>query len=122
MRTYAALLRRAFSALLLATAAACGDTTTTESPTPFDASALLADVPSKVILPTYVDLEAKAGALHAAVVTLDGGVTEDNLATAREAWRATRRPWEQSEGFLFGPVAQGIDPSIDSWPVNVADL
>ncbi len=32
-------------------------------------------------------------------------------------------PWEQSEGFLFGPVdTEGIDPSIDSWPVNVADL
>jgi putative iron-regulated protein len=121
MFKHAALVRRALPFLLFV-AAACGDTTTQPS-TPFDASALLADVPSKVIFPTYVDLETRAGALHAAVVTLDGATTDDNLTAAQEAWRATRRPWEQSEGFLFGPVeTQGIDPGIDSWPVNVADL
>jgi predicted lipoprotein len=121
MLKHAVLVRRALPLLLLA-AAACGDTSTTQPSTPFDAAALLADVPSKVILPTYVDLEARAAVLHTAVVTLDGAVTDQNLTAAQEAWRATRRPWEQSEGFLFGPVAQGIDPSIDSWPVNVADL
>ena len=32
-------------------------------------------------------------------------------------------PWEQSEGFLFGPVsAQGWDPAMDSWPLNRDDL
>jgi putative iron-regulated protein len=107
----------------LAFAAACSDT---ESPGPsddFDATALLADVPSQVIFPTYVDLEEKAEALNAAVVALGADVTEANLDAAREAWRATRIPWEQSEGFLFGPVdTEGIDPSIDSWPVNQADL
>jgi len=46
-----------------------------------------------------------------------------NLESAREAWRNAREPWEQSEGFLFGPVAtEGIDPAIDSWPVNIVDL
>jgi uncharacterized iron-regulated protein len=49
--------------------------------------------------------------------------TEANLANVRQAWREARVPWEKSEGFLFGPVdQQGIDPSIDSWPVNETDL
>ena len=107
----------------LALAAGCSDTESPPAPDDFDATELLADVPSQVIFPTYVDLEAKAEALNAAVVTLGADVTDVNLEAAREAWRVTRVPWEQSEGFLFGPVdTEGIDPSIDSWPVNVADL
>jgi predicted lipoprotein len=89
----------------------------------FNASALLAGVPSTVILGTYQDLEAKAIALRTAVNSLQGAPTDPNLTAAQNAWRAARRPWEQSEGFLFGPVeTQGIDPSIDSWPVNRVDL
>ncbi len=114
---------RGYGALAaFALAAACSDT---ESPPTdeFDATELLADVPSQVIFPTYVDLETNAAALNAAVVALGADVTEVNLEAARQAWRETRVPWEQSEGFLFGPVdSEGIDPSIDSWPVNVADL
>lgn len=122
-RTQSVLTRVAAAAVILVSVTACSDTTTNPNPDDFDATAVLADVPSKVIFPTYVDLEAKANALHAAVVTLDASTTDDNLAAAQESWRATRRPWEQSEGFLFGPVeTEGIDPSIDSWPVNQADL
>jgi putative iron-regulated protein len=109
--------------LALAFAAGCSDTETPGGPDDFDPTELLADVPSQVIFPTYVDLEEKAEALNAAVVALGADVTDDNLDAAREAWRLTRVPWEQSEGFLFGPVdTEGIDPSIDSWPVNQADL
>jgi putative iron-regulated protein len=116
-------LRRAAPSVLLIAAAACGDTETNEPVTPFDATALLADAPAVVIFPTYVDLEAKATALHATAITLQADATDANLSAAREAWRAARRPWEQSEAFLFGPVeTQGIDPSIDSWPLNQADL
>ncbi len=115
---------RGLTFLLVAVAAAgCSDTESPGPPDEFDPTELLADVPSQVILPTYVDLETKAEALNAAVVALGADVSDVNLEAAREAWRLTRVPWEQSEGFLFGPVdTEGIDPSIDSWPVNVADL
>jgi uncharacterized iron-regulated protein len=84
---------------------------------------MLADVPMKVILATYQDLETKAVALRTAVNTFNGAATDPNLAAAQAAWRAARQPWEQAEGFLFGPVeTQGIDPAIDSWPVNRVDL
>jgi len=108
-------------ALLLVTSACNEDTGA--PPTGFDATAMLADVPMKVILATYQDLETKAVALRTAVNTFNGAATDPNLAAAQAAWRAARQPWEQAEGFLFGPVeTQGIDPAIDSWPVNRVDL
>lgn len=108
-------------ALLLVTPACNEDTAA--PPAGFDATAMLADVPVKVILATYQDLEAKAALLRTAVITFNGAPTNPNLTAAQDAWRAARRPWEQAEGFLFGPVeTQGIDPAIDSWPVNRVDL
>jgi len=76
-----------------------------------------------VILATYTDLNLRAGELKTAVDALKAAPGTTTLEAARQAWRNARRPWEQSEGFLFGPVdEQGIDPSIDDWPVNYVDL
>jgi uncharacterized iron-regulated protein len=89
----------------------------------FDAAPLLANVASNVIAATYEDLRVTATALDDAAATFAASPTEPNLAAARETWRAARRPWEQSESFLFGPVSiEGIDPAVDSWPVNTVDL
>lgn len=83
----------------------------------------LQNIGSNVILRTYEDLKDKAAALQAACATLQNNPSQANLGIARNVWAAARSPWEQSEGFLFGPVDQeGLDPSIDSWPVNVVDL
>jgi uncharacterized iron-regulated protein len=102
---------------------ACSDTTRDSGGDLPDASVQLLAAAHDVILATYADLDAKALLLQAAVATLVTMPTEPNLAAARQAWRDARRPWEQSEAFLFGPVeTQGIDPGIDSWPVNQIDL
>lgn len=112
------------SAFLAVAIVACGDSTTE----PVDAdeqktSAVLNDITYKVILPTYTELDQKAQVLADAVAALQSGINDAKLEAARQAWRDARRPWEQSEGFLFGPVdTKGIDPSIDSWPVNKVDL
>lgn len=88
-----------------------------------DYTAQLNNIANDVILATYKDLAVKGNFLKAATDALQLNPTEENLITAKNAWIAARSPWEQSEGFLFGPVDQeGIDPSIDSWPVNVVDL
>ena len=96
------------------------------SPTPdgtFEAGPTLENVAYDVITATYADLHAEAGALLDAAEALQASPTEANLDAARAQWRATRTPWEQSEGFLFGPVdTAGLDPSMDSWPVNQTDL
>lgn len=86
-------------------------------------AALIQNVAKNVILQTYKDLNTNAQNLHAAVDALAAERTQARLTAAQDAWRATRVPWESSEAFLFGPVeALGIDPKIDTWPLNALDL
>ncbi|HNR20969.1 MAG: imelysin [Bacteroidetes bacterium] len=78
---------------------------------------------NEVIIKTYANLNSLAAILETSLVTLEANQTPTNLESAKQAWRDARKPWEQSEGFLFGPVdQQGLDPAMDSWPVNVIDL
>ena len=101
--------------------AACGDGGTT-SPG-FTDHQVIADFADRVVIPTYALLDERAAALHDAALALRAAPTPANLTAAQAAWVATRVPWEQSEGFLFGPVsAQGFDPAMDSWPVDRTDL
>ena len=89
----------------------------------FDASTTLNDFANKVVLATYIDLDNKAGELLGAVQSLGAATNQAHLELAQNAWKAARMPWEQSEAFLFGPVdTQGLDPALDSWPVNKVDL
>ncbi len=102
--------------------ASCSDDKTQDIQA-YDFQPILNHIAVNIITETYIDLHSETTALIGAVQTLQSSTTEINLAAAREAWRNTRKPWEESEGFLFGPVATyGIDPSLDSWPVNVVDL
>lgn len=125
------LLSRALCALALPLAAgtllvACKDEPTTQPVSTVSTGLIdtvLRTASTEVILATYADLNANAGQLSTAVAALQAAPSATTLEAARTAWRNTRRPWEQSEGFLFGPVdEQGIDPSIDDWPVNYIDL
>lgn len=80
---------------------------------------VLTDLSTDVITATYGQLYNNALTLKEAVTTLTIG-DESALQSVKEAWQATRAPWEKSEGFLYGPVdTEGIDPAIDSWPVDV---
>ncbi len=75
-----------------------------------------------VITKTYQDLYNNAGALKTACQNLTIG-DEAKLQVVKDAWAAARAPWEKSEGFLYGPVdTEGIDPAIDSWPVDVTAI
>ena len=76
-----------------------------------------------VIFNTYIDLVEQTKLLRASILELQHETTTKNLHQAQNAWRNARRPWEQSEAFLFGPVdTQGLDPSLDSWPINATDI
>lgn len=106
----------------LATGCTGGDGGNDVAPSLVD-KALLTTYANGVVIPTYRTLAEKAATLQEASATLIAAPTDDNLAAARAAWVATRTPWEQSEGFLIGPVkANGYDPSIDSWPLNKTEL
>ncbi|MCK6530722.1 peptidase M75 [Myxococcota bacterium] len=87
------------------------------------ARAVVEDFAYEVVAPTYALLAERIEALNVAAVALQAAPDQSGLDAAQAAWAAARVPWEQSEGFLFGPVdARGIDPALDSWPVNRTDL
>jgi putative iron-regulated protein len=117
----------AVSALAVLTAGCPGNDSSGGGNATFEDSvnsiAILDDFVDKVVVPTYQLLASRAAALQSASETLRTTPDDANLAAAQAAWVAMREPWELSEGFLFGPVdANGYDPSLDTWPVNVTDL
>ena len=72
-----------------------------------------------VVLPTYNDLKSKNSALYDAVVNFGNTPSDANFQKVCNAWLTAREPWESSEAFLFGPVADfGLDPNMDSWPLD----
>ncbi|WP_176736859.1 imelysin family protein [Oligoflexus tunisiensis] len=116
-------LSLAFS--LFISVGACSKSDTDEEPAadPVQDKAILNTFVDDVVLDTYQDLATRSASLHDAVTTLVATPTEENFQAARNAWAATRVPWEQSESFLFGPVdTYGYDPALDSWPLDHAGL
>ena len=77
-----------------------------------------------VIYPTYKDLASNAQTLYEACQNLWAKeqaktLTQADIDAACEAFKNTRRYWEQSEAFLYGAASDNdIDPHIDSWPLD----
>jgi putative iron-regulated protein len=114
-----------FVAAALTALSSCRKPEETVDPTPSaDLTAeIMSDLSTNVIRGTYNDLKSKADQLNMNVQALNASITENNLTACKQSWRDCRAAWEQSESFLFGPVAtENIDPRIDTWPVNFNDL
>lgn len=80
---------------------------------------VLNDFVNTVALPTYASFKDKATTLNNTVIALAGDPTPQNQLAARNAWREVRVVWEQSEGFLIGPVEDdNYDPYMDTWPTD----
>lgn len=76
-----------------------------------------------VIVPTYKMLSDESALLETAVVDLSKDITDANVAKACELWKTSRKYWEWSEAFLIGAAdVEGIDPHIDTWPLNRVTL
>ncbi|MCM1316789.1 MAG: hypothetical protein NC241_01260 [Bacteroides sp.] len=80
------------------------------------------------VLPTYKSM-ADAAIEMADLCTamkdkhVAGTLTSDDIKAAGDAWKESRKYWELSEAFLFGPAANhNIDPHIDSWPLDKAAM
>ena len=73
-----------------------------------------------VVLPTYQDLQEKNRTLLDVVNQFRENPSDANFENVCNAWLEAREPWEKSEAFLIGPVANwGLDPNMDSWPLDV---
>lgn len=79
---------------------------------------------NNTVLPTYQSMADAAIKLHELCETIkskhaDGNLTSADVEAAANAWKQSRKSWELSEAFLFGPAGDfDIDPHIDSWPLD----
>ncbi|HVX50995.1 MAG TPA: imelysin family protein [Chitinophagaceae bacterium] len=96
-----------------------GDTNTLET----TEQQVLTDFTNNVALSSYLKLSIAAATLNASIQTLEATPTDDNLQSARNNWKSMREIWEQSEGFLFGPVEDNdYDPNMDTWPTDYTQM
>ena len=80
-----------------------------------------------VIYATYGDLAKESGELYellaAAAEKGPGKLSQSELDAICAKFLQARQSWEESEAFLFGAATDfGIDPHIDTWPLDVDGL
>jgi len=85
---------------------------------------VLANLVNNVIVPTYTDLADDVEDLEK---TLNGltvsTITQAQIDKACADFKAARQHWERSEAFLGGAASDfSIDPTIDSWPLDRAEV
>ena len=80
-----------------------------------------------VIYATYGDLAKETGELYellaAAAEKGAGKLSQSEVDAICAKFLQARQSWEESEAFLFGAATDfGIDPHIDTWPLDVDGL
>ena len=67
----------------------------------------------------YADSLATAKALQAAVDALIAAPSEETLKAARDAWLASRAPYQQTEVFRFGnAIVDDWEGKVNAWPLD----
>lgn len=75
------------------------------------------------VITTYTELADQTELLAEKLKALKDERTDAHVKSACEVFKEARKQWELSEAFLFGAAADfGIDPHIDSWPLNLSGL
>lgn len=86
-----------------------------QAPSEADVLKIYADI----ALSNYQDSYLTAAALYTKVVWFLQEPTEDNLAAARDAWKAARIPYQQTEVFRFGnPQVDAWEGKVNAWPLD----
>ncbi|WP_244445822.1 imelysin family protein [Devosia sp. LC5] len=86
-----------------------------QAPSEADVLANYADL----ALAGYEDALSTAKVLDAAVDALIAEPSEATLAAAREAWKASRIPYQQTEAFRFGnPIVDEWEGRVNAWPLD----
>ena len=67
----------------------------------------------------YGDSLITAQALQGAVAALIAAPSDETLTAARDAWKAARAPYQQTEAFRFGnAVVDDWEGRVNSWPLD----
>lgn len=83
---------------------------------------------NKTVVPTYKNLADASIKLTNLCEEMEDSFDDKTalntlVAQAGNAWKEARKHWELSEAFLYGAATKyGIDPHIDSWPLNYDQL
>ena len=76
-----------------------------------------------VIIPVYKSLADESIQLQKALESFQNDKTEANMTAVCNLWFSSRKYWEWSEAFLFGPADDNaIDPHIDTWPADIPEI
>jgi putative iron-regulated protein len=82
---------------------------------------------AREILATYADIAhaayedslITAEQLKGAIAALVADPTDEHLAKARDAWRAARVPYQQTEGYRFGnAIVDDWEGRVNAWPLD----
>ena len=97
------------------------DTGTSETDAKFEAIAK--QYLDHTVYVTYKNLADETEQLVKDLQALKSSKTDANVKAARETFLEARAWWEKSEAFLYGAATDfGIDPHIDSWPLDLDGL
>lgn len=118
------LFQLAFVALaLIATSCEKKEDTTLKQNSNSSYSGILDSYVNKTVIPTYKGMKDNAKILAQKTKDIQTSKTDANIIAACKAWQETRKYWEQSESFLFGPADErNLDPLLDSWPLDLNQL
>ncbi|WP_240230257.1 imelysin family protein [Devosia lacusdianchii] len=86
-----------------------------QAPADADVLATYADI----ALAGYEDSLSTAKALDAAIDALIAEPSEATLQAAKDAWKAARIPYQQTEAFRFGnPIVDEWEGRVNAWPLD----
>lgn len=102
----------------------CSDDDDDEIPRNQELEDIVTQYVNNTVIVTYKNMADASIELEKACIDLRTDRTNATKAkAATDAWIKTRVYWEQAEAFLFGPAdLEGIDPHIDSWPLDKSEL
>ena len=114
----------AASILLTVSVSSCNKTiVTTDEANIETKDAIIKQYLEHTVYPTYGQLAANTEALADDLKTLKADMTQANLDKACASFLEARHWWEMSEAFLYGAASDfGIDPHIDSWPLDETEF
>jgi putative iron-regulated protein len=104
-----------FAAALALTGGAVISTARAQAPEP----AAVVDTYGDIALAMYEDALSSAKGLQSAVDAFLADPTDATLAAARDAWKAARVPYQQTEGFRFGnAIVDDWEGKVNAWPLD----
>ena len=84
---------------------------------------VITDFTNDIVLSQYSALLSSSLTLQTSVGSLTTTTNETNQAKAKADWKNMRSIWEQTEGFLLGPVeSNDYDPNTDTWPTDYTQM